>query len=56
MAHTALGNTEAALSWLERAFAEHDLHLYGFDFRDAFQPLRAEPRFTDLVRRMALGS
>jgi hypothetical protein len=40
---------------LERAFAEHDLHLYGFGFRSEFQPLRAEPRFKELVRRMEVG-
>jgi tetratricopeptide (TPR) repeat protein len=48
------GENSLALDWLERAFEEHDP---GMPYLSAFplhDPLRDEPRFMDLVRRMGL--
>jgi tetratricopeptide (TPR) repeat protein len=52
-----LGNKEKALAWLETAYREHnDDGLLTLRVDPAFDPLRAESRFQDLVRRMKLGS
>jgi len=42
-----------ALDWLERAFEIHDPNLPYIDMYD-FDPLRSDPRFQDLLRRMNL--
>lgn len=50
--HGALGDKEAAFASLEKGYAEHDLQLQ-FLFADpAFAPLRDDPRFEDLLRRV----
>ena len=50
-----LGNYESCFAWLEKAFAERD---YGMLTRikgdERFAPLRPDPRFKDLLRRMGL--
>ncbi len=52
--HAGLGAKQEALHWLEKAYAEHDNALLQLltDYR--FLPLRSEPRFQDLVRRVGL--
>jgi serine/threonine-protein kinase len=54
MAFAGLGDSDAALAWLERAFAEHDPHLTGLAILPAFEPLRADPRFATLVSRLGV--
>jgi len=49
-----LGNTAAALDWAERAYAERRGWLAYLKVNPIFDPLRAEPRFEALVRRMRL--
>ena len=51
MVLTALGDTDSALTWLERGFAERDPHFVGSYFRYEFQRLHGEPRFEALVRQ-----
>lgn len=54
--HAALGDTDAALAELERAFAQHDIRI-GFLQVDArWNGLRAQPRFQALSRRLGLRS
>lgn len=50
-----LGQKEAALAWLERAYEVHDYQLTGLvgDFR--LNPLHSDPHFQDLVRRVGLA-
>ncbi len=52
--YTALGDKEQAFSWLERAFAESDMALPYLKIKPEFDPLRSDPRFTELLRRAGL--
>jgi tetratricopeptide (TPR) repeat protein len=52
-----LGNKDEALVWLQKAYQEHnDDGLLWLKVFPIFDPLRAEARFQDLLRRMMLGS
>jgi serine/threonine-protein kinase len=53
--HIPLGETEAALDKLERAFERRDRGIIWMKVSPRLDPIRAEPRFTDLLRRMRLG-
>jgi tetratricopeptide (TPR) repeat protein len=53
VAYTGLGDKEQALAWLERAVATHDPDATGWS-SPLLDPLRADPRFARLVRRMGL--
>ena len=52
--YAALGDKDEAFRWLERAYGEHDAGLCGLAFDPAFESLRVDPRFADLVRRVGL--
>ncbi len=54
--YVALGNKDEAFRWLERAFEEHSYPMYTFLFDPEFRPLRSDPRFADLLRRIGLDS
>ncbi len=45
-----IGETEEALDWLERAYREHDRGMVNLKVH--FDPLRSDPRFDDLLRRI----
>ena len=47
-----LGRHEQAISWLLRAFEERDNLLPYLNVWFAYDPLRSDPRFQDLLRRM----
>ncbi len=47
-----LGNNDRALVWLEKAYAEHESSLQSVKVFIAWDPLRSDPRFQDLLRRM----
>jgi TolB-like protein/DNA-binding winged helix-turn-helix (wHTH) protein len=49
-----LGDKSAALGWLERGFKERDGSLVYLKASPEFDPLRADPRFRDLLRRIGL--
>jgi TolB-like protein len=53
MSAATIGETEEAMTWLERAYEERDplLLLAKIDPR-GFDPLRSDPRFQDLLRRI----
>ena len=52
-AYLALGNKNEALAWLEKAYNERSgLILLHLD--PAWDPLRSDPRFIDLTRRIGL--
>jgi len=50
--YAALGDKEQALQWLEKGYKEHSPTLYFLKIDPALDPLRSEPRFQDLTRRM----
>jgi adenylate cyclase len=50
--HAQLGETETAFEWLEKAYVERASSLILLNVDPAWDPLRDDPRFEDLVRRM----
>jgi TolB-like protein/DNA-binding winged helix-turn-helix (wHTH) protein/Tfp pilus assembly protein PilF len=53
-AYLGLGDNEQTFSWLERAYREHSPILQYIKVHPFFDPLRGDPRFADLVRRVGL--
>ena len=50
--HAGLGDKDLALQWLEKAYEErYPLHLY-FMLTHAFDPIRSDPRFGALMKRL----
>jgi len=53
--YLGLGEKDAALTWMDKAFAEHCSPLVYQDIEPALDPLRPDPRFENLLRRMGLS-
>lgn len=51
--HAAIGENEKALDWLERGYAERDGGIIYMQSWPLFKPLHSDPRFRDLLRKMA---
>lgn len=49
-----LGHTTEAIGWLEKAYQDHSFPLATINSWPWFDPLRSDPRFQDLVRRIGL--
>jgi len=49
-----LGEREKAFASLEKAYAAHDLQLQYLGTEPDLDPLRSDPRFADLMRRVGL--
>ena len=49
-----LGETDQALKWLDRAYAERDVRLTFLKIDRRWDALRGNPRFADLAKRMEL--
>ena len=52
--YAQLGEKDQAFEWLEKAYEERDGDLLFINNRPDFDPLRDDPRFHDLLRRMNL--
>ena len=53
--HLALNEADAAFGMLERAYRERRGYLVYLRVEPLFDPIRADPRFAELVSRMRLG-
>lgn len=53
--YQGLGDKDGALRWLERAYDERDPHMVFLGVEPAWDSLRAEPRFADLMKRLRLS-
>ena len=53
--HAGLGEADAAIDWLERAFERRSGALYGVKGSFLFRNLHGHPRFESLLRRMNLA-
>ncbi len=51
-AYFSMGDTDRTVEWLERAYEAHDTHLAFAGALPFFDPLRDDPRFQDIMRRM----
>ena len=54
-AYLGLGDNEQAFYWLEQAYKEQSNILQFLKTHPFFDPIRGDPRFTELVRRVGLG-
>jgi serine/threonine protein kinase len=52
--YARLGDREQVFSWLEKAYAERDSRIVALKVEPAFEGLRSDPRFQDLVKRIGL--
>jgi TolB-like protein/Flp pilus assembly protein TadD len=52
--HAGLGEIDAAFDWLETAYRLRDGYLFWLPGAPGLDPLRSDPRFTDLVGRMGI--
>jgi len=54
LASVGMGNKDEAIVWLQRAYLEHSNALTALKVEPAYDSLRADPRFQELVRRVGL--
>ncbi len=52
--HAGLGDTKAAISWLERGVQERDVRMVFVGVDPLWQPMHGVPEFRDLLRRLKL--
>jgi tetratricopeptide (TPR) repeat protein len=55
MAYVGLGDVDEAFRWLDRAYSEHAGWLITVNVAPPFAPLRSDPRFTSLLRKIRLA-
>ncbi len=53
-AYLALGDKEQALAWLEKAGEAHSFMLIGLKVDPEFDPLREEPRFQGILKKLRM--
>src|SRR6266481_3131505 len=49
-----VGEKQKAFEWLDKAYEEHDSGLVSVAVEPMFEPIRTDPRFKDIVKRMKL--
>jgi len=54
VAYIGLGRSDEAIAWLERAYDEHAWGLAHIKVDPPLDPLRADPRFQQILQRMKL--
>jgi tetratricopeptide (TPR) repeat protein len=56
LVHAGLGEKDQAFEWLDKAYEDTDIGMTYLRIDPALDPLRSDPRFQDLVRRMNFPS
>ncbi len=54
--YTALGEKEEALEWLEKSYEKHEESLCSMGIDPKFDPIRDEPRFKEIMKKIGLSS
>jgi Flp pilus assembly protein TadD len=54
-AYVGTGNKDQAFVYLEKAYSQHSSALATLKVEPAFDPLRSDPRYQDLLRRVGLA-
>ncbi|HEV2021462.1 MAG TPA: protein kinase [Terriglobales bacterium] len=54
LVYAGLGERDKAFAWLDKAYEEHSFNLSNLKVEPRFDPLRSDPRFADLLRRIGL--
>jgi serine/threonine-protein kinase len=52
--YAGLGETDLALEWLEKAYEQRDPQMFRIKVVPSFDPLRSDPRFIALLKKMGL--
>jgi tetratricopeptide (TPR) repeat protein len=52
LSYTHLGDKDHAFEWLNTAYKEHDAFLIGVRVDPILDPLRSDPRYVELIRKM----
>jgi hypothetical protein len=55
LVYTGLGEEAQALDWLDRAVGTRSIGIAGMKSDPIFDPLRSNPRFAELLRRIGLA-
>jgi tetratricopeptide (TPR) repeat protein len=53
--YVGLGDNDQAFAWLEKSMAAHSPGLIALKVDPVYDPLRSDPRFHDLLRRVGLA-
>jgi hypothetical protein len=56
LSYVGMGDKEQAFAWLEKAYSQHSNALTILKVDPLFDPLRSDPRFQALLRRVGLNS
>ena len=54
LVYAGLDDKDKAFAWLDKAYEEHSFTLSNLKVEPRFDPLRSDPRFADLLRRIGL--
>ncbi len=50
--YAALGDADSAFEWMEKAYERRSMRITWIRVNPVFDPLRSDPRFQDLLRRI----
>ncbi len=56
LAYVGVDNKDEAFAWLQKAYLEHSNALTGLKVDPIYDPLRSDPRFRALLRRIGLAN
>ncbi|RKY95025.1 MAG: hypothetical protein DRQ13_07575, partial [Ignavibacteriae bacterium] len=52
LTYSILGNKDKAFEWLEKCYQRHGTNMLGLKIEPDFDPIRSDPRFQDLLKRV----